>query len=181
MTESGQVNVGFGVKLRHGGYVPDDALQFLFWLAVALTVGFWMVTGIGASFGNQRHADGDAPLRSSRQAHVARSRMDPPSELEAGPLPIEGRSGTAFPLSRRARHRFAALRVGSRRRRQGMARKMGPRSAHRGLRHAAGLGAGILCGADLFRAPGRSRRAETCAARRPASTTATASPTLASS
>ena len=82
---------------------------------------------------------------------------------------IERRSGAAIPLCRRARHRLAALRVGSRRRGPGMAREVGPRSPHRGLRHAAGLGARLLRRADAISSPsGRStarsdlRRAKDC-------------------
>jgi hypothetical protein len=63
-----------------------DALQFLFWLVVSLTVGFWIVHGYWRVRSEiTRRADGDAPLRSSREVIWRDPGAISAEELEAGP------------------------------------------------------------------------------------------------
>ena len=93
-----------------------DALQILFWLAVALIDRL-----LGCSRLLARPVGNHAARRGRSAAYGRAGRSlwrDPGIDFSGGSgsrtVRIEGRPGAAIPLCRRARHRFAALRVGSR-------------------------------------------------------------------
>jgi hypothetical protein len=68
-----------------------DTLQFLFWLAVGLTAGWWIVFGYWRLRSNQmRRAEGDAPLRSSRAMIWRHPGSLAAADIEAGPCGPRG-------------------------------------------------------------------------------------------
>jgi len=76
---------------------PTDALQFLFWLAVSLTVGFWIVHGYWRIRSEvKRRAEGEPPLRSRRTVLWRDARAITAEELEAGPCGQKGAPAPPF-------------------------------------------------------------------------------------
>jgi hypothetical protein len=74
-----------------------DALQFLFWLAVILAAGTWMVFGYWRLRSAQmRRAQGEAPLRSSRDVIWRHAGPLTPAEIEAGPCGLRGAPAPPF-------------------------------------------------------------------------------------
>ena len=74
-----------------------DSLQFLFWLAVSLTLGFWFVHGYWRVRSEiTRRAEGDAPLRSSRKVLWRDPGSISAEELEAGPCGSKGGPAPPF-------------------------------------------------------------------------------------
>jgi hypothetical protein len=68
-----------------------DILQFLFWLAVSLTIGFWIVHGYWRLRSEiTRRAEGGAPLRSSRATLWRDAGALSADDLEAGPCRSNG-------------------------------------------------------------------------------------------
>lgn len=74
-----------------------DALQFLFWLAVSLTAGWWIVFGYWRLRSEQmRWAQGDAPLRSGRVVIWRHPGTLSAQQLEAGPCGPGGEPAPPF-------------------------------------------------------------------------------------
>jgi hypothetical protein len=74
-----------------------DALQFLFWLAVSLTIGFWIVHGYWRLRSEiKRRAEGEAPLRSRRSVLWRDPGSISAAELEAGPCGPNGGPAPPF-------------------------------------------------------------------------------------
>ena len=74
-----------------------DALQFLFWLAISLTIGFWVVHAYWRIRSEiTRRAEGDAPLRSSREVLWRDPGPISAEELEAGPCQSKGAPASPF-------------------------------------------------------------------------------------
>ena len=64
----------------------SDTLQILFWVAVSLVAGFWMVRSYWRVKSEiTRHTEGEAPLRSSRALIWRRSNPLSAADVEAGP------------------------------------------------------------------------------------------------
>ena len=73
------------------------ALQFLFWLAVSLTIGFWVVHGYWRVRSEiTRRTEGEAPLRSSREVLWRDPGSISAAELEAGPCGSKGAPAPPF-------------------------------------------------------------------------------------
>ena len=74
-----------------------DALQFLFWLALSLTIGFWVVHGYWRVRSEiTRSAEGGAPLRSSQEAMWRDPGAISAEDLEAGPCRPKGAPAPPF-------------------------------------------------------------------------------------
>lgn len=63
-----------------------DALQILFWVAVSMTIGYWVVRGYWRAKSEvTRHVEGEPPLRSSREVIWRHPGPITAADVEAGP------------------------------------------------------------------------------------------------
>ena len=186
MTHGGQVNVGFGMKLRHWcDVLVTDGLQILFWVAVSLIGG---IRGLCSATGALRSEIGRDGGRAKRRYGRARQLIwrDPGRSAHSISAPDLGQSRPSRPsrFLEQTHQRIATVCVGARRARPRVWRvKWGSRGQHRSVLHSPGLGCGLLRRDDLLRAGGAPSKAHTELQRapRPASTRTAASRTRGSS
>jgi hypothetical protein len=74
-----------------------DALQILFWVAVSVTIGYWVVRGYWRAKSEvARRVEGEAPLRSSRELIWRDPGVISAAQVEIGPLGPDGDPETPF-------------------------------------------------------------------------------------
>ncbi len=74
-----------------------DALQILFWVAVSMTIGYWVVRGYWRAKSEvKRQVEGEAPLRSSRELIWRQPGSISADDVEQGPLGPTGAPAPPF-------------------------------------------------------------------------------------
>ncbi|HYB95345.1 MAG TPA: hypothetical protein VEC39_10250 [Vicinamibacterales bacterium] len=75
----------------------SDTLQILFWTAVSITIGFWLVFAYWRVKGEvTRRVEGEPPLQASRSAIWRDPGSITPEQLEAGPCGAQGAPAPPF-------------------------------------------------------------------------------------